>query len=104
MTPETRAEIHAAGEGAEPFRTIVRQLGKDGWLGVGWPKEVGGGGFGPIEQFIMFDEVQRAGVPYPFVTVNTVGPTIMKYGSEEQKALYLPGILAGEINFAIGYS
>ena len=42
--------------------------------------------------------------PSPFVTVNTVGPTIMRYGTEEQKSFFLPGILAGEINFAIGYT
>lgn len=104
MTPETRHAVLTAGESPEPFRTIVRKLGSDGWLGVGWPKEVGGQGLGAVEQFIMFDEVQRAGVPYPFVTVNTVGPTIMKYGNDEQKDRFLKGILAGEINFAIGYS
>lgn len=104
MTPETRHDVLMAGESPEPFRTIIRKLGSDGWLGVGWPKELGGQGFGAVEQFIMFDEVQRAGVPYPFVTVNTVGPTIMKYGNDDQKDRFLKGILAGEINFAIGYS
>lgn len=104
MTPEVRASYVQGGESPEPFRTIVRQLGKDGWLGVGWPVEFGGQGRSSIDQYIMFDEVQRASVPFPFVTVNTVGPTIMRFGTEEQKALYLPGILAGEINFAIGYS
>src|SRR5262249_61228444 len=55
-------------------------------------------------QFLLFDEVQRAHAPFPFVTINTVGPTIMAFGTPEQKATYLPGILAGEINFAIGYT
>ena len=77
---------------------------RDGWLGLGWPKEYGGGGAGPFEQLILFTEVQRAGAPFPFVTVNTVGPTLMAYGTPEQKERYLPGILAGEDVWAIGYS
>ncbi|HEY4397293.1 MAG TPA: acyl-CoA dehydrogenase family protein, partial [Acidimicrobiia bacterium] len=74
------------------------------WLGIGWPREYGGQGRPATDQFIFFDEVQRAGAPFPFVTLNTVGPTIMRFGSEEQKSFFLPGILAGEINFAIGYT
>ena len=104
MTPEVRAELGATGEGSELFRPLVRRMGADGWLGIGWPEEYGGQGRSAIDQFIFFDEVQRAGAPFPFVTVNTAGPTLMAFGSEEQKAAYLPGILAGEINFAIGYT
>src|SRR5262249_57740053 len=47
---------------------------------------------------------QRGGAPVPFLTINTVGPTIMRYGSEEQKAAFLPSILRGEVHFSIGYS
>src|SRR4051812_1022816 len=94
----------APGENEPAFRRIVRQLGADGWLGIGWPKEYGGQARSAREQFIMFDEVQRSGLPFPFVTVNTVGPTIMRFGTDEQKQRYLPGILAGEINVAIGYT
>jgi alkylation response protein AidB-like acyl-CoA dehydrogenase len=101
---DDRAKLGAAGEDNPMFRPIVRQLGKDGWLGIGWPKEYGGQGRSAIEQYIMFDEIWRAGVPFPFVTVNTIGPAIMRFGSEEQKQRYLPGIIAGEINFAIGYT
>src|SRR2546429_528420 len=79
-------------------------MGADGWLGIGWPKEYGGQSRSAIDQFILFDEVQRAGAPFPFVTINTVGPTIMAFGSDEQKRRFLPGILSGEINFAIGYT
>jgi hypothetical protein len=96
--------LEAPGENAVHFRKVVRQLGADGWLGFGWPKEFGGQGRSSVEQFIVFDEIQRAGVPFPFVTVNTVGPTIMRFGTEEQKAKYLPAILAGELNVAIGYT
>jgi alkylation response protein AidB-like acyl-CoA dehydrogenase len=104
LTPEVRARLGAAGEGSPHFRTVVRQMGADGWLGIGWPKEYGGQGRGVLDQFIFFDEVQRAGAPFPFVTINTVGPTLMAYGSDEHKRTYLPGILRGDVNFAIGYT
>ena len=85
-------------------RTLLRRIGGDGWLGLGWPVEYGGRGRGADEQFVFFDEAYRAGAPVSMVTLNTVGPTLMKYGSEEQKAALLPGILRGELVFAIGYS
>jgi alkylation response protein AidB-like acyl-CoA dehydrogenase len=96
--------LGAPGGNAEGFRRVVRQLGTDGWLGFGWPTEYGGQGRSAVEQYIVFDEIQRAGVPFPFVTVNTVGPTIMRFGTDEQKAKYLPKIQAGELNVAIGYT
>ncbi|MFF3768251.1 acyl-CoA dehydrogenase family protein [Streptomyces sp. NPDC001922] len=86
------------------YRRTVRRLGTDGWLGVGWPTEYGGRGMSPMEQFIFFDEAAQAGVPLPLMALNTVGPTIMQFGTEEQKRSFLPKILAGEIDFAIGYS
>ena len=104
LTPDVRAELGAAGEGSSLFRDICRKMGEDGWLGLGWPTEFGGQGRPATDQFIFFDEVQRANAPFPFVTVNTVGPALMAHGTEEQKATYLSGILAGEINFAIGYT
>ena len=104
LTPAVRAELGEPGEGNPRFRDLVRQMGADGWLGIGWPTDYGGQGRPATDQFIFFDEVQRAGAPFPFVTLNTVGPTIMRFGSEEQKSFFLPGILAGEINFAIGYT
>jgi alkylation response protein AidB-like acyl-CoA dehydrogenase len=104
LTPDVRVELGEPGEGSPRFRDVVRQMGTDGWLGIGWPTEYGGQGRPATDQFIFFDEVQRAGAPFPFVTLNTVGPTIMRFGSEEQKSFFLPGILAGEINFAIGYT
>ena len=104
LTDEVRDELGAPGEGGPAYREIVARMGKDGWLGIGWPKEFGGQGRSATDQFIFFDEVQRAGAPFPFVTLNTVGPTIMRFGSDEQKAFFLPGILSGEIHFAIGYT
>ena len=86
------------------YRSIIRRMGKDGMLGVGWPKEFGGRGFGGIEQQIFVNEAHRADVPLPAVTLQTVGPTLQMFGTELQKQKFLPGILAGEIHFAIGYS
>ncbi|MGW2177561.1 acyl-CoA dehydrogenase family protein [Streptomyces sp. NPDC001732] len=86
------------------YRETIRRLGADGRLGVGWPTEYGGQGLSAMEQFIFFDEAAQAGVPLPLMALNTVGPTIMRYGTDEQKAYFLPRILSGEIDFAIGYS
>ena len=95
----------AGGEMTGPlYKDLTRRIGGDGWFGIGWPKEYGGQGRSPIEQFIFFDEAQRAGAPIPFLSINTVGPTIMQFGSEEQKQEFLPPILRGELHFAIGYS
>ena len=104
LTPELLRDI-AESEGVGPsVREVVRQMGADGWLGIGWPTEYGGQGRGFIEQFIFFDESMRAGAPVPMLTINSVAPTLMRYGSDEQKAFYLPKILAGEIHFSIGYT
>ncbi|MGV9670045.1 MULTISPECIES: acyl-CoA dehydrogenase family protein [unclassified Gordonia (in: high G+C Gram-positive bacteria)] len=86
------------------YRKIVRQMGVDGWLGVGWPKEFGGKGFGEIEQQIFTNEAVRADVPLPAVTLQTVGPTLQAHGTVEQKDRFLPKILSGEVHFAIGYT
>ncbi|MFJ9636828.1 acyl-CoA dehydrogenase family protein [Streptomyces sp. NPDC101178] len=85
-------------------RRLLRGIGADGMLGLGWPVAYGGQGRGTDEQFVFFDEAYRAGAPVSMVTLNTVGPTLMKYGTEEQKAYFLPRILSGDLVFAIGYS
>ncbi|MEV6137146.1 acyl-CoA dehydrogenase family protein [Nocardia sp. NPDC051990] len=103
VTPEEEAEM-AINRHGDAYRAVVRRMGADGWLGVGWPKEFGGQGFGPMEQQIFFNEAVRADVPLPLVTLLTVGPTLQSFGTEEQKAKFLPGILSGNIHFAIGYS
>lgn len=98
-----KALRHAEGIGPV-MREVVRKMGVDGWLGIGWPTEYGGQGRGPIEQFIFFDESMRSGAPVPMLTINSVAPTIMEFGSEEQKQRFLPEILKGNIHFCIGYS
>jgi len=86
------------------IKRVWKQMCADGWAGIGWPQEYGGQQRGPIDQFIFFDESMRAGAPVPMLTLNTVGPTIMNYGTEWQKEFFLPKILAGDIHFCIGYS
>ncbi len=104
LTDDVRAELgNEPGVGAA-HRRIVRQMGADGWLAVGWPVQYGGRGLSAVEQFIVFDESVALGAPIPMLTINTVGPTIMQYGTDEQKDFFLPRIAGGEITFCIGYS
>src|SRR5580692_8968548 len=107
MTPEVRAALSGGeddvGDG-QAYRQVIRQLGRDGWLALGWPEEFGGRGGTMLDQLIFTDEAAVARVPVPFLTINTVGPTIMRFGTGSQKAFFLPKIAAGEIHFSIGYS
>jgi 3-oxocholest-4-en-26-oyl-CoA dehydrogenase alpha subunit len=106
FTPELRAALDAEWHevGGPVFREIVGRMGADGWLGIGWPKEYGGQGRSAIEQFIFWDETYRARAPLPVIAINTVGPTIMQFGTPEQKAELLPRILKGRLFVAIGYT
>ena len=103
LSPEDRAKI-AEDPFGDAYIEHCRRLGRDGKLGIGWPKEYGGAGYGPLEQQIFANEIARAEVPYPIITVQTVAPTLMQYGTAEQKEFFLPRILAGECHFAIGYT
>ena len=83
---------------------MIREIGHDGWLGIGWPEEWGGQNRSMMDQLIFTDEAAIAGVPIPYLTLNTVGPTIMRFGTDSQKQEMLPKILKGELHFSIGYS
>ena len=104
MTPERAAAMSRRNEGGPAVKECVRALAAANLLGVGWPKEYGGRGFSAIEQHIFFEEAKRLNAPIPLVTLNTVGPTLMQFGTEEQKQQFLPAILDGTVEFAIGYS
>jgi alkylation response protein AidB-like acyl-CoA dehydrogenase len=107
VTPEVKAGLASAtGEFGEAgvYKAVIRQLGSDGWLGIGWPEEYGGQNRSMIEQLIFTDVAADFGVPIPYLTLNTVGPTIMRYGTDAQKDYFLPKILAGDLHFSIGYS
>jgi 3-oxo-4-pregnene-20-carboxyl-CoA dehydrogenase beta subunit len=103
ISPQEREHMLTERHGAV-YRQIVRRMGNDGWLGVGWPAEYGGRGFGQVEQQIFVNEAALADVPLPAVTLQTVGPTLMARGNQQQKDFFLPRILAGEVHFAIGYT
>jgi 3-oxo-4-pregnene-20-carboxyl-CoA dehydrogenase beta subunit len=103
ISPAERAAMLTQRHGSV-YRDVVRRMGQDGWLGVGWPVRYGGRGLGRIEQQIFVNEAVRADVPLPSVTLQTVGPTLMEHGSQEQKDFFLPRILTGELHFAIGYT
>jgi alkylation response protein AidB-like acyl-CoA dehydrogenase len=106
FTPELRKALDEQWDqlGGPAFREAMGRMGKDGWLTLGWPKEYGGQGKGAVEQFIFWDETYRARAPLPLITVNTVGPTLIQYGSEAQKAEILPRIRDGELLVGIGYT
>ncbi|MET7896541.1 acyl-CoA dehydrogenase family protein [Streptomyces mirabilis] len=107
MTPELRERLrdgHYAANATGAYREVVRRLGEDGWLGVGWPKEIGGQGFTMVEQAIFNDEASQADVPLPLLTINSIGPAIAAHGTPEQRRTLVTGILRGETHFAIGYS
>ncbi len=104
LTPEKQQELWADEMGGPVWKQTVKQIAADGWLGIGWPEEYGGQDRSPIEQLIFFDEAQRAEAPVPMLSINTVGPTIMRFGTDDQRQRFLPGILSGDLNFAIGYT
>ena len=104
VTPAYSEEMSTSEGGGPEWTRVLRKLGADGWLGIGWPREYGGQGRTPMEQFLFFDEAMRAGVVLPFLSVNSVGPALMQFGTEQQKKEFLPRILRGEITFAIGYT
>ncbi|WP_072803784.1 acyl-CoA dehydrogenase family protein [Rhodococcoides yunnanense] len=104
LVSEVDAETMMTERHGPTYRRIVKRMGVDGWLGVGWPSEFGGRGFGDVEQSIFVNEAARADVPLPAVTLQTVGPTLQKYGTDVQKKKFLRAILAGDVHFAIGYT
>jgi alkylation response protein AidB-like acyl-CoA dehydrogenase len=107
MTPERKAALVGGGEAGEygdAYLDVVSRMGDDGWLALGWPTEYGGQNRSMMDQLIFTDEAATAGAPVPFLTINSVAPTIMHYGTDEQKAFFLPRIAAGDLHFSIGYS
>lgn len=87
------------------IRRAEMALGEKGWLASSWPKEYGGSGWSIEEQYIFDEELERAGAPTVTpMGVVYVGPVIYTFGTEEQKARWLPGIRDGSVGWAQGYS
>ena len=97
-------DVESTTDDEPSYLRYIRRMGEDGWLGIGWPLEYGGQARGPIDQMIFVEESHWAGVPLPLLTLNSVGPTLMALGTDEQKRRLLPGILGGEVHFSIGYT
>lgn len=90
----------------ETDQEFSRDLGAKGWLGMALPKEYGGGGRSAVERLVVVEELLAIGAPIGFHWIGDrqSGPSIAKYGTEEQKQTFLPGIAKGEFSFSIGMS
>jgi alkylation response protein AidB-like acyl-CoA dehydrogenase len=105
LTPELRDELDREQYSIGPLgKKFIRLMGQQGWLGIGWPREYGGQGRGAIEQWLFLEEMDLESLPTGGLTLSSAGPTLMRVGSDQHKREYLPGILSGEIEFAIGYT
>ncbi len=85
-------------------REFIRKMATRGWIGIAWPPEYGGAGKPQIYQWILMEELSHAGAPHTGSGVGTIGQTLMRHGTDEQKQDFLPKIVAGEVDFALGYS
>src|SRR4051794_33028070 len=87
-------------------REFSRELGRRGWIGMTWPKEVGGHGRSVVERFIVTEALIKAGAPIAgsWFADRQMGPSIVAYGTDEQKREFLPGILSGDKGWCIGMS
>jgi alkylation response protein AidB-like acyl-CoA dehydrogenase len=95
---------HAVTGDAEVWR---QRMGAKGWTAPTWPTQYGGGGLTPAQGRIVQQEMARAGAYHPAafgMGITMIGPTIMDYGTEEQKAKHLPPIIRGDVQWCVGYS
>lgn len=85
---------------------FTKELGRRGWLGMTIPVEYGGGGGSALDRYVVTEELLAAGAPVAahWVADRQIGPTLMRFGTEEQRRRYLPRIAAGECYFGIGMS
>jgi len=105
-TPELEREVedeHRHGYGPESKR-FLKALADAGFTSIAWPQEYGGQGKGALYLWLLAEELSYARMPFDTLTFNSIGPTIMHFGSEEQKRDLLPKVQAGEMNFALGYT
>ena len=91
---------------ADDYRDTARALGQQGWLCGGWPVQYGGGGWRILKQAVFNEMAAYYRMPGTGLTnsgTSIIGPTIMIYGTDEQKRSYLPGIAAGEVRWGLGF-
>jgi alkylation response protein AidB-like acyl-CoA dehydrogenase len=85
-------------------RALYRALGERGWLSLAWPVELGGGGLPPVYEFLLWDEMAYARAARPPLGSGIVAKTIIRYGTDDQRSRFLPGLRAGTTFFSLGYS
>jgi alkylation response protein AidB-like acyl-CoA dehydrogenase len=85
-------------------RAFMRKLAERGWLGMSWPREYGGQERPGVYDYLLTEALARYGAPQPGKGVGIVGKTLIRHGNEKLKREFLPRIIRGEVEFAIGYS
>ncbi|WP_110206842.1 acyl-CoA dehydrogenase family protein [Nocardioides daejeonensis] len=106
VTPALKAELaeHDLEFKGGEVAAFRRAIGEKGWFGLNWPVEYGGLGLSAVHQHLLVSEFEYWGVPGPDLTVTSVAPMIMRHGTEQNKAEFLPPIARGEMICAVGYS
>jgi len=106
VTEESRLDFKFDRPYSPDTWKLLRGLGERGWLCPAWPRELGGIGATPLDNYVIQDEISYAFAPTPFAVISTmvVGPTLLLHGSEEQKKKFLPMIARGEVEFSMGYT
>ena len=104
VTEAVLGELETAEEGGrgEHYRELIRKVSERGWIGISWPREYGGQGGSRIEQYIVEEEFARVGVAVG--GAGSGAPAILAAGTEEQKRYFIPGLISGEIVFALGFT
>jgi alkylation response protein AidB-like acyl-CoA dehydrogenase len=104
-TPALVAELKAySGQLGPEEAAFRRKMGEKGWFGVNWPSEFGGLDKGPVYQHILTNELQYQGLPGLGIEVTALAPVIMRHGTAQNRAEFLPPIARGELTCAVGYS
>ncbi|TYB42427.1 acyl-CoA dehydrogenase family protein [Actinomadura chibensis] len=111
---EVRALLDGMGDALDPrqffhgrggaTRDLYRELGRRGWLSLGWPGEDGAVPATLAHEFALWDELAHARAARPDLAAGIVAKTLVVHGTEYQKARFLPGIALGDVSFALGYS
>jgi alkylation response protein AidB-like acyl-CoA dehydrogenase len=105
--PDAVTEAIMGGGKPDPDVELWKQrMGAKGWGAPTWPKAYGGGGLTPAEARVLTEEMNRIGTTNPIVGMGTsmFGPTLLEYGTEEQKQRHIPPIVRGELRWCQGYS
>jgi alkylation response protein AidB-like acyl-CoA dehydrogenase len=103
-SPEVRRRVAESPDSYEIERGFRKKLATKGWLTMSWPEEHGGLRRPFEEQYLFQEALNYAGAPHATVAVQQVGPTLMQFGTDQQKEQFLPPIAAGEVEFALGYT